>query len=76
MNTSGDLIRSGDTIRSRFLAYTVEKILFQDWYGPREDVPPCSDMWGYDIEFIDTDGYYHHWKQNMDGGDVIRKGGM
>lgn len=63
-------IRSGDVITSLRHSYTVNKILYQDWYGPREAVPPCSDCWGYDVEFIDTDGHYHHWKQNQDGGHV------
>ena len=66
-------ISAGDVIRSGYLSYTVDKILYQDWFGPREAVPPCSDWWGYDVEFIDDNGYYHHWKQNIDGGDVIRK---
>lgn len=72
---NSNIIKAGDVIRSGCHAYTVGRILFQDWYGPREAVPPCSDCWGYDVEFTDNNGNYHHWKQNMDGGDVVRKEG-
>lgn len=58
-------IRRGDVIAARGHRYQVERILFQDWYGNRS---------GYDVEFIDStiNAEYHHWKQEFDGGDVIR----
>ena len=66
-------LRPGDVIRAYGLSFTIAKIFYQDWYGPRDAAPECSDFWGYDVEFRDTEGRYHHWKQNEDGGDVIRK---
>lgn len=66
-------IRPGDRITAFGYTFTVDKILFQDYYGPREAVHPCSDCWGYDIEFKDPEGRYHHWKQNQDGGYLTRK---
>lgn len=55
--------------------YTVGTILYQDWYGDRVQAG-ASDCWGYDIEFKDDNGRYHHWKQNQDHGIVERKSGQ
>ena len=42
--------------------YFIEKILTQSfWEG-----------YGWDIEFVDTKGMYHHWKQYDDGGELIQ----
>ena len=64
-------IRPGDRIRALGYTFTVAKILTQDYYGDRENAG-SSDCWGYDIEFKDPDGRYHHWKQNEDNGVLIR----
>lgn len=73
MITDETRINPGDRISAYGLTFTVNKILYQDYYGPREAVHPCSDCWGYDIEFTDNLGNYHHWKQNQDGGFLTRK---
>ena len=65
-------INPGDRISAFGYTFTVATILYQDYYGPREDAAPGSDWWGYDIEFKDPDGRYHHWKQNQDFGKLIR----
>lgn len=65
-------ILHGDKITALGLSFTVDEILYQDYYGSRADVHPCSDCWGYDVEFKDPRGNYHHWKQNQDGGQVAR----
>lgn len=62
-------IMTGDYISANGRTFMVNGILFQDYYGDR-DQAGTSDCWGYDIEFTDLDGNYHHWKQNQDGGVV------
>jgi len=73
MITDETRINPGDRITALGYTFTVGEILYQDYYGPREAVPPCSDCWGYDIEFLDPLGNYHHWKQNQDKGFLTRK---
>lgn len=78
---SSKKILPGDriTVRGPFswadTTYTVGTVLFQDWYGDRVRAG-ASDCWGYDIEFKDDNGRYHHWKQNQDHGIVERKSGQ
>ena len=70
---SDKIIRPGDMIRAMDHMFTVGKILYQDYNGDRDQA--CGgDCWGYDVEFLDTSGGYHHWKQNQDHGEVIRGG--
>lgn len=54
-------VRTGDKILCMGAVVTIGKILYQEYF----------DDW--DIEFIDTAGYYRHWKQYFDGGQLIRK---
>lgn len=53
--------RKGYCIACMGVTVTIEKILFQDFYKD------------WDIEFIDTEGNYRHWKQSIDGGKLIPK---
>lgn len=55
----------GDQITAMGQAATIWSILYQDMY---------ADPGERDIEFIDTDGNYRHWKECFDGGEVIRSG--
>lgn len=64
-------IRPGDMIRAMGYTFTVAKVIYQDYNGDR-DQAGGGDCWGYDVEFMDTSGGYHHWKQNQDHGWVIR----
>lgn len=65
-------VRPGDVITDRSgTSFMVFKILYQDWYGSRENAG-ISDCYGYDVEFIDDRNRYHHWKENQDGGHVQR----
>lgn len=68
-------IQHGDRITAYGVTFTVEKILYQEYWGDRKDERPRSDFWGYDCEFIDTDGQYHHWEQNLDCGTAARWNG-
>ena len=51
--------RKGDKIRCMGITVTIDKILYQDYWRD------------WDIEFIDTNGNYRHWKQGFDGGEFI-----
>ena len=53
--------RRGDMVACMGIVVTIENILYQEFF---ED---------WDIEFIDTDGNYRHWKQYFDGGRLIPK---
>lgn len=54
-------IHKGDHIACMGEVVTVGKILYRDYY---------AGTW--DVEFIDTEGNYRHWKQALDGGKLIR----
>lgn len=54
----------GDAVIVKNKKYYIAKILYQDYW----------DRFGWDIEFIDDHGGYHHWKQYADHGELIRKG--
>lgn len=53
----------GDQISALGYTFTVWSILYQD---------RCDGI--YDVEFIDDQDRYHHWKQAEDGGAVTRSG--
>lgn len=54
-------IRTGDKIHCMGVTAEVARILYQERYGT------------WDVEFIDTQGNYRHWKQYFDGGFIIPK---
>lgn len=54
--------RKGDKIHCMGITVEIDRILYQDYY---------ADAW--DIEFFDTSGNYRHWKQSLDGGQLIRR---
>lgn len=55
-------INPGDNITAMGYTFTVARVL----YSYKERI-------GYDVEFIDSYGGYHHWKQWYDGGELIRQ---
>lgn len=65
-------IEHGDRISALGQSFVVDEILYQDYFGSRADAAPGSDWFGYDIEFTDPQGRYHHWKQNQDLGQAAR----
>lgn len=64
-------IKPGDKISALGYTFTVGKVLYMEYFGPRDEAG-ASDCWGYDVEFTDTAGRYHHWKQNQDHGYAMR----
>ena len=59
-----NVAKIGDKVTACGHTYTIAKILFQGYW----------DRYGWDIEFIDSKGNYHHWKQEQDGGNLEKKG--
>ena len=57
--------KTGDKVKCQGKLFTIAKILYQ-FYSKRG-----VDDDGWKIEFIDTDGGYHYWKQYLDGGELI-----
>lgn len=56
-------VRVGDKIRAKGSTFTVKQILsYEDW----------GNDGGIYLEFVDTNNQYHYWKQDLDGGEVIR----
>lgn len=49
----------GDKVKVNGRTYTIADLYFADFWH------------GWYIEFVDTDGHYHNWKQNIDGGEFI-----
>lgn len=63
-------VMPGDIITfSTYKGWTVKEVLSQDVYRDEDAGKYGIDDKSYiDLEFIDTEGKYHHWKSNMDGG--------
>lgn len=51
-----------DKVSCQGKVVTIDRILYQDYW----------DRFGWDIEFVDTENHYRHWKQYEDGGELIR----
>ena len=54
-------ISIGDIICALGHYFIVGKIIYQDYYNGN-----------WDVEFLDDDGGYHHWKSEFDGGFTVR----
>lgn len=63
-------IKPGDQIKVRALVATVDVILYQDCYIDVDEQHP-NGHWLWDVEFLDPQQHYHHWKQYFDAGEVI-----
>lgn len=59
--------RAGDIVKVNGIKYEIAEIFYQ-FYSERG-----ADDDGWLIEFIDTKGNYHYWKQYLDGGKLVRK---
>lgn len=51
----------GDKVKVNGIVYTIANIAYADHF----------DRDGWMIEFVDTNGRYHYWKQQFDGGEFI-----
>lgn len=51
----------GDMVKVNGCSYVIGELYNADYW----------DRFGWDIEFVDTHGNYHHWKQYEDGGEFI-----
>lgn len=51
----------GDTVSALGYSFKIGEIIYQDLF--------CGD---WDIEFLDVEGNYHHWKSAFDGGTITR----
>ena len=60
-------IEVGDTIVAKRIRAKIAELLYFDRY-----VEEKNGTYGifYDVEFIDTNGNYRHWKSYFDGGHV------
>lgn len=63
-------IKKGGKINVNGAVYTVKDILYQDVALDYDGMHP-NGFWHYYLEFIDTNGGYHYWKQQFDGGYVV-----
>ncbi len=54
-------LKSGDIVVVGGWPYKVTEVWSQDYY---------KGVW--DVEFIDSQHCYHHWKSDEDGGKVIK----
>ena len=55
-------IAKGDRVRALGMEFEVDRVLHSEYW----------DRYGWDVEFIDTHGRYHHWKQEEDGGELLK----
>ena len=58
----------GDKIKVHGVTYTIAEIHYAELFQSRFPAP--DDGWM--IEFTDTNGGYHYWKQYLDGGEFIK----
>ena len=54
--------RKGDFVHFCGHTYQIGELLFSDWCGT------------WSIEFLDTNGRYHHWNEYYDKGELIPAG--
>ena len=50
----------GDRIHAHGITVTIDKLYYSEF---------LDGTW--DIEFVDSDGHYRHWKQYYDGGEFL-----
>ena len=55
------ILKVGDKIYCRGIVVKISEIIYQD---------VCAHEGEMDVEFVDSNGKYRHWKQYFDGGYV------
>lgn len=56
--------KAGDAVKIGGRTYEIKKVYYSAYFSPE----------GWMIEFVDTNGQYHYWKQYLDGGELLQKG--
>lgn len=51
----------GDMVCALGYCFVVSKIMYQDYFEGN-----------WDVEFLDDNGGYHHWKSEFDGGYIVK----
>ncbi len=64
-------LEAGDKISAYGLTFEIKQVLSQQYFD-RGDAPD-SEYW--DVEFLDNNGGYHHYKSSQDRGMIIDKAG-
>lgn len=59
-------LRPGDVIQCKGITCTIKEITMQESWSWRKS---------YYVEFVDTEGNYRSWKQNVDVGEAKLMGG-
>ncbi len=59
-------LKTGDTICVQGIKVTIDKILYQEPWKWRE---------AWHIEFLDSNGDYHFWRQESEGGTAFDENG-
>lgn len=55
------VLQIGDRVCCNGFIVTIAEIYRQDWF----------ECYGFDAEFVSTDGVYRSWKQGLDGGFLV-----
>lgn len=63
------IIEVGDKIHAQGMTFEIAKIAYQEYFEKDDFGKPDY----FNIEFEDSNGGYHHWKSQFDGGYVIPK---
>ena len=66
----GEPVKPGDTVTAHGLTFKIGQLIYQEHWL---DTTSRHMQVLHDIEFLDTDGGYHHWKSAWDGGHINRK---
>lgn len=61
-------LQPGDMIHACGISVTIEQVLFQDYYVDENPGQVGSNRSYIDIEFLDTNNQYRHYKSHLDGG--------
>ena len=66
----GEPVKPGDMVIAQGLTFKIGQLIYQEHWL---DTTSRHMQVLHDIEFLDTDGGYHHWKSAWDDGWIIRQ---
>ena len=64
-------LEAGDKISAYGMAFEIKKVLSQQYFDKGD--APDPEYW--DVEFLDNNDMYHHYKSNQDRGMIFDKSG-